>query len=85
VSKVGERGQVTIDKAIRAALGVGAGDLAIQRLEGQRVIIEFVPAFHDRSLSGALKGKVRRVPPDERWSTLRDAARDTPDPDRSSA
>jgi predicted nucleic acid-binding protein len=41
------------------------------------------PAPHRRSLHGAFKDKVRRQPPDENWTALRDAAETTPDPDRS--
>ena len=81
-STVGERGQITIEKAIREELGVYGGDIAVQRLEGRRVVIEFVPAPHRRSLAGALRNKVRRWPEDETWSKLRDAAASTPDPDR---
>ena len=82
-SRVGERGQVTIEKQIREELGVYAGDQAIQTVEDGRVVMEFVPGPHRRSLAGALRDKVRQRPPDERWSTLRDAARSTPHPDRS--
>lgn len=81
-SRVGERGQVTIEKQIREELGVYAGDQAVQRIENGRVVIEFIPGPHRRSLAGALRSKVLRRPTDERWSTLRDAARSTPDPDR---
>ena len=59
-----------------------AGDRAIQRVEGGRVIIEFVPGPHSRSLAGALRDKVKRRPADENWPALRDAARATPDPER---
>jgi AbrB family looped-hinge helix DNA binding protein len=82
-SRVGERGQVTIEKRIREELGVYAGDRAVQRVESGRVVIEFVPGPHRRSLAGVLRDKVRQRPADERWSTLRDAARSTPDPDRA--
>lgn len=81
-SRVGERGQITIVKSIREDLGVYAGDQAIQRVEDGRVVIEFVPAQHRRSLAGSLRNKVTRTPADERWSTLRDAASETLDPDR---
>lgn len=83
-STVGERGQVTIEKAIREELGVYAGDVAVQRVEGRRVVIEFVPAPHRRSLAGALRDKVRR-PAGEDWEALRNAAAATPDPDRKPA
>lgn len=81
-STVGERGQVTIEKAIREELGVYAGDLAVQRIEDGRVVIEFVPAPHTRSLAGSLRDNVTRWPEHEDWATLRDAAADAPDPDR---
>jgi AbrB family looped-hinge helix DNA binding protein len=82
-STVGERGQVTIEKAIREELGVYAGDQAVQRVENGRVVIEFVPAPHRRSLAGALRDKVRRVPDDESWEAIREFAEITPDPDRT--
>ena len=81
-SRIGERGQVTIEKAIREELGVYAGDEAIQRVEDGRVVLEFVPGPHHRSLSGALRDKVTLHPSDEDWAVLREAARATPDPDR---
>jgi AbrB family looped-hinge helix DNA binding protein len=81
-SRVGERGQVTIEKRIREELGVYAGDQALQRVENGRVVIEFVPGPHRRSLAGALRDRIKQRPTDERWSTIRDAARSTPDPDR---
>jgi AbrB family looped-hinge helix DNA binding protein len=82
-SRVGERGQITIEKAIREDLGVYAGDHAIQRIESGRVVIEFVPGPHRRSLAGALRKKVTRKPADERWAALRNAAAEAADPDRS--
>jgi AbrB family looped-hinge helix DNA binding protein len=82
-STVGERGQVTIEKAIREELGVYGGDIAVQRLEGRRVVIEFVPAPHRRSLAGVLGDKVGRRPADESWSAIRDAAASAADPDRA--
>lgn len=81
-TRVGERGQVTIEKAIREELGVYAGDEAIQRVEDGRVVLEFVPGPHRRSLSGALRDKITRRPTDEDWAALRDAASATLDPDR---
>ena len=80
-SRVGERGQITLEKAIREELGVYAGDLAIQRVENGRVVVEFVPAPHRRSLAGALKDRVGGLPADEEWGRLKDAAESTPDPD----
>jgi AbrB family looped-hinge helix DNA binding protein len=82
-SRVGERGQITIDKAIREEMGIYAGDEAIQRIEDGRIVIEMVPGRHDRSLAGAAAPHVQRLPPDESWEALRDAAWETPDPDRA--
>jgi AbrB family looped-hinge helix DNA binding protein len=82
-SRVGERGQITIEKAIREELSIYAGDETIQRVEEGRIVIDVVPGRHRRSLAGALRGKVGRMPKDEDWESLRDAAWRTPDPDRA--
>lgn len=81
-STVGERGQVTIEKAIREELGVYAGDVAVQRVEDGRLVIEFVPAPHRRSLAGMLRDDARPIRPDDDWQLVRDVAGRTPDPDR---
>ncbi len=81
-SKVGERGQVTIEKSIREELGVYGGDIAVQRLEGRRVIIEFVPAPHRRPLAGLLRDVARPVMDDGDWEAVQKYADETPDPDR---
>lgn len=82
-SRVGERGQITIAKAIREELAIYAGDETVQRVERGRIVIEVIPGRHRRSLAGTLRDKVRRTPPDEAWDVLRPAARDAVDPDRS--
>ena len=81
-SRVGERGQITIEKAIREELGIYVGDEAVQRVEDGRIIIEVVPGRHRRSLAGTLKPKVGRRPADESWEALRTRAWQTADPDR---
>ena len=81
-SRVGERGQITIAKAIREELGIYAGDETVQRVEDGRIVIEVVPGRHRRSLAGSLRDKVGRHPADESWEALREAAWQTPDPDR---
>ncbi len=81
-SRVGERGQITIEKAIREKLGIYAGDEAVQRIEGGTIVIEVVPGRHRRSLAGSLRHKTRRTPADESWEALRRAAWETADPDR---
>jgi bifunctional DNA-binding transcriptional regulator/antitoxin component of YhaV-PrlF toxin-antitoxin module len=53
-STVGERGQITIDKALRDELGIKAGWKAIQRRVGDRIEVRFLPPRHRRSLKGIL-------------------------------
>jgi AbrB family looped-hinge helix DNA binding protein len=81
-SRVGERGQITIEKSIREELGIYAGDETVQRVENGRIVIEVVPGRHRRSMAGSLKEKVGRRPSDESWEALRRAAWETADPDR---
>jgi len=81
-SRVGERGQITIEKSIREELSIYAGDETVQRVEDGRIVIEVVPGRHRRSLAGSLRGKTRRTPPDESWQALSRAAWETADPDR---
>jgi bifunctional DNA-binding transcriptional regulator/antitoxin component of YhaV-PrlF toxin-antitoxin module len=83
-SRVGERGQITIERSIREELGVYAGDETVQRVEEGRIVIEVIPGRHWRSMAGALRDKVKRRPADEAWSALREAAWQAPDPDRAS-
>ena len=58
---VGSKGQVTIEKDIRDRLGVAKGWRAVQRLEGDMVILQFRPPRHNRSLAGILRGKAERT------------------------
>lgn len=82
-STVGERGQITIEKAIREELAIYAGDEAVQRIEDGRIVIEIVPARHRRSLAGSLKDALTTIPADESWEAIRQAADAAPDPDRA--
>ena len=84
-SRVGDRGQITVEKAIREELAVYAGDQAVQWVEDGRLVVDFVPAPHRRSNAGLLADKVTKRPSNEEdWAAIRDAARATPDPDRPS-
>src|SRR5215210_6353809 len=51
-SRVGERGQITIEKSIREELAIYAGDETVQRVEDGRIVIEVIPGRHRRSLAG---------------------------------
>lgn len=53
-NKVGGKGQVVIDKAIRDQLGIGPGWLTYQRIVDHHVEIYFVTPEHNRSLAGSL-------------------------------
>src|SRR4029079_8036408 len=82
-SRVGERGQITIEKSIRDELAIYAGDETIQRVEDGRIVIEVIPGRHRRSLAGVLRHRRARTPTDESWDAIRQAAWETLDPDRS--
>jgi AbrB family looped-hinge helix DNA binding protein len=84
-SRVGERGQITLEKAIREELGIHAGDEAVQRVEDGKIVIEVVPGRHGRSLASSLAQKTQRRPSDESWEALRQDAWETADPDRAEA
>lgn len=55
-TSVGERGQITIERAIRERLGIKPRDIAVQRVEDGRLVVEFVRPHepHLRSLAGIL-------------------------------
>jgi bifunctional DNA-binding transcriptional regulator/antitoxin component of YhaV-PrlF toxin-antitoxin module len=55
-TSVGERGQITIERDIRERLGIKPRDIAIQRVEEGRLVVEFVRPHepHSRSLVGIL-------------------------------
>ena len=50
-AKVTSKGQVTVPKDVREALGIGQGDTLVFRVEGQRALVARTPAFLD--LAGA--------------------------------
>ncbi len=81
-SRVGERGQITIEKSIREELSISAGDETVQRVEDGRIVIEVIPGRHRRSMAGSLRDKIGRTPPDEAWAVLHEAAWLTADPGR---
>jgi len=71
-NKVGERYQMVIDRKARRELGVMPGDLATQRVEDGRLVVEFVPAPHHRSLYGILRRPGRKPITD--WQAVKDRA-----------
>ena len=63
-SSVGERGQVTIERSIRERLGIRPKDIAVQRVEDGRLVVEFIRPHepHMRSLAGILGPSPQRPP-----------------------
>jgi AbrB family looped-hinge helix DNA binding protein len=72
-SRVGPKGQVVIEKAIRDRLGVRPGSVALQTLAGDRVEIRFLPPEHTESLYGILSQDVRAQRQWE-WSKVKERA-----------
>ena len=64
-TSVGERGRITIQRDIRRELDIQPKDVAVQRIEHGRLIVEFIRpvAPHARSLAGIL-GPSPRTPPE---------------------
>lgn len=54
--KVGQKGQIVIEKRIRDKLGVKPGWQALQLLVGDHVEVYFVPPEHNRSLGADWRG-----------------------------
>jgi AbrB family looped-hinge helix DNA binding protein len=69
---VGERYQITIDKEVRAKLGIKPGDRAIERVEDGRLVVYFMPAPHSESLRGIFHQPGMK--PIENWQEVKDRA-----------
>ncbi len=52
-ARITSKGQVTLPKPVRDALGVDAGDAVVFRVEGERAIVARTPSFLD--LAGAVE------------------------------
>lgn len=52
--KVGDQGEIVIEKELREQLGIRPGWIALQRLVDNRIEIQFTPPAHDKSLKGSL-------------------------------
>jgi AbrB family looped-hinge helix DNA binding protein len=64
-AKVTSKGQVTIPKAVRAALGIREGDEIVFRVEGQRAVIARLPHFLELEGSIPVPASKRNVAWDE--------------------
>lgn len=52
-AKMSSKGQITVPKAVRDALGIGEGDNLVFRVEGNRAVLARTPDF--LSLAGTIK------------------------------
>jgi len=64
-AKVTSKGQVTLPKAVRDALGVRAGDEIVFRVEGRRAVLARTPDFLDLAGSIPVPAAKRNVAWDE--------------------
>jgi AbrB family looped-hinge helix DNA binding protein len=64
-AKVTSKGQVTLPKAVREALGIKEGDAVVFRVEGNRAILARTPDFLDLAGSIRVPAKKRNVAWDE--------------------
>lgn len=77
-AKVTSKGQVTVPKAVRDALGIKEGDHVVFRIEGDRAVLARTPDFLALAGSMAVPAAKRNVAWDEvvrRTRSARGAAR----------
>jgi antitoxin PrlF len=70
-ARMTSKGQVTVPKAVRTALGLKEGDEIVFRVQGDRAVVTRTPDLLD--LAGSVP-----VPPELRgadWETIREAAK----------
>ncbi len=70
-AKMSSKGQITVPKAVRDALGIEAGDAVVFRVEGNRAVLARTPDF--LSLAGTVKVPAARR--NAKWDTVVDATR----------
>ncbi len=73
-NKVGERFQITIDKAVREQLGVQPGDQAIEWAEDGRLVVSFVRPSNESMLGIVKRMTGRVIEPITDWEALYDRA-----------
>ena len=67
-ARMSSKGQLTVPKAVRDALGIGEGDNVVFRVEGNRAVLTRTPDF--LSLAGSIQ-----VPASRRSATWDDVIR----------
>lgn len=65
VARLSSKGQLTVPKAVRDALGVAAGDELVFHVEGNRAIVARTPEFLNLAGSVAVPAAKRNVGWDE--------------------
>ncbi len=65
VAKMTSKGQVTVPKVVRDALGIEAGDEVVFRVEGNRAVLARTPDFLDLAGSITVPAAKRNVAWDE--------------------
>ena len=64
-ARVTSKGQVTLPKAVRDALGIEEGDEIVFRVEGHRAVVARTPSFLDLAGSVSVPAAKRNVAWDE--------------------
>lgn len=64
-ARVTSKGQVTVPKAVRDALGIEAGDQIVFRVEGRHAVLARTPDFLELAGSIPVPAAKRNVPWDE--------------------
>lgn len=74
-AKLTSKGQLTVPKAVRDALGIKPGDAVVFRLEGTRAVLAKTPDFLDLAGSIAVPAAKRSAAWDEVLRASRSARR----------
>jgi AbrB family looped-hinge helix DNA binding protein len=70
-ARVSSKGQVTVPKAVRDALGITEGDQVVFRVEGNRAVLARTPDFLTLASTIAVPAALRNVPWDDIISKAR--------------
>ncbi len=72
--RLGQKGQIVIEQAIRETLGLEPGYVAVQKLVGDHVEIYFYPPEQPNSVRGLLADQSKRTVSSEEWALARENA-----------
>lgn len=65
-ARVSSKGQITVPRSVRNALGLNEGDRVVFRVEGQRAVLSKTPDFLDLAGSVPVPAELRGRP----WSEI---------------